>query len=299
MGSPMFLFSSRRTLVELWEEFERHNLRIRASRTRENYRRAIQRLAELLGRPPRVSDLTDENCAQLVRRLLADGKSAPTANNYAKSLLSLWRFAQLRGYIRTRPSIAKLPEPEPDTSTWSKRELAALWRTCSIQAGYIGPVLAKDWWLTLHCIAYDTAERTGALLVIRQDWINRDESVLRIPAEYRKGGTKRGCYRLRPCTLSQIDQIWHPERDLLFPGLELRNFHRHYRAILTLAGLPTGRRNGLQRIRRTVATLLEAAGGSATDFLQHTDRRTTARHYLDESRLEIPGPVELLPPVEW
>ena len=293
----MFFFSSHRSLLELWEEYERHNLRIRASRTRENYQRSIRRLAELLGRPPLVRDLTDENCAQLVRNLLEDGKSPPTANNYAKSLLSLWRFAQLRGYIRTRPSIAKLPEPEPDTSTWSKRELAALWRTCSIQEGFLGPVRAGDWWLALHMVAYDTAERTGALLVIKQDWINRDESVLRIPAACRKGGTKRGNYRLRPCTLSAIDQIWHPERDLLFPGLELRNFHRHYRAILTLAGLPVGRRNGLQRIRRTVATLLDRAGGDATKFLGHSDRRVTERSYLDG--LDNAGPVELLPPVEW
>jgi len=297
----MYLF--RRTpkdLHQLWREYQNHNLRIRAPRTRENYERAIRRLAVIVGsNPPQLEHLQDQHLAALVRELLAEGKSAATANNYSKCIKALWNYANLRGYTSTRPSIAKLIEPEPEVSTWNKRELAALFRTCSIQPGYIGPVLARDWWLTLHMIAWDTAERTGALLEIRQDWIDRDESLLRIPAEHRKGGTKRAGYRLRPCTMSQIDQIWHPERERLFEGLELRSFHRAYNAVLALAGLPVGRRNGLQRIRRTVATLLERAGGDATEFLQHSDRRVTRRSYLDDARREVPGPVELLPPVEW
>jgi integrase len=297
----MLFFPSRpSTVIELWREFENHNLRIRAPRTRDNYSRAIRRLAETVGRQvPRLSDLTDENCSAVVRHLLDEGKSAPTANTYSKCLKALWTFANLRGYVRTRPTLRKLTEPEPDTSTWNDRELTALWRCCAMQPGWIGPVRARDWWLTLHMLAWDSAERTHTLLSIEQPWIDRDESLLRIPAEVRKGGTKRAGYRLRPCTMAQMDQIWHPQRRLLFEGLEYRSFHRAYNAILALAGLPTGRRNGLQRIRRTVATLLKKAGGDPTHFLQHSDARVTERSYLDESRLDIPGPVELLPPVEW
>jgi hypothetical protein len=41
------------------------------------------------------------------------------------------------------------------------------------------------------------------------------------------------------------------------------------------------RKSGPQKMRRTFASHLEAAGGSETKALKHTDRRVTEESYLD------------------
>jgi integrase len=64
-------------------------------------------------------------------------------------------------------------------------------------------------------------------------------------------------------------------------GHKSGTFYRRYTMLLERAGLPTGRRWKPQCLRRTFATFLEAAGGDATEALDHSSRRVTKQSYLD------------------
>src|SRR5690606_35827652 len=53
-----------------------------------------------------------------------------------------------------------------------------------------------------------------------------------------------------------------------------------YSKIVERAGLPTGRKCGLHRLRKTAASVAWQAGLDPQELLDHKDRRTTQR-YLD------------------
>jgi integrase len=54
-----------------------------------------------------------------------------------------------------------------------------------------------------------------------------------------------------------------------------------YSAVLKAAHLPSGRLDKFHRIRKSVASHFEAAGGNATLLLGHTTRSTTVTSYID------------------
>ena len=86
-----------------------------------------------------------------------------------------------------------------------------------------------------------------------------------------------------------------PERDLLFafPWC-LGTFYNHYTRLLKDAGLPSTRRDKPQKMRRSFASHLEAAGGNATEALGHSTRKLTERSYIDPSIVTKPPPNRLL-----
>ncbi len=78
-----------------------------------------------------------------------------------------------------------------------------------------------------------------------------------------------------------LSQIRLPQRDLVFPWDRAQNYlWKVYGKIRKKAGLPAGRRDSFHRLRRSVASHMEAAGGNATDQLRHSGRRVTEA-YLD------------------
>lgn len=55
--------------------------------------------------------------------------------------------------------------------------------------------------------------------------------------------------------------------------------------LLKLAGLPPGRRNQTQRIRRSHLSYWQASGGDAAARANHSSPSVTWKHYLDRSML--------------
>ena len=73
------------------------------------------------------------------------------------------------------------------------------------------------------------------------------------------------------------------------------SFYNHYKRLLKLAGLPYEKqRSGLQKVRRTFASFIEAAGGNATAALAHTARSVTEKSYLDPRLIAAPPANEIL-----
>jgi integrase len=68
---------------------------------------------------------------------------------------------------------------------------------------------------------------------------------------------------------------------------------QRFSKIVKQAGIEDKRRNKFHKIRRTVATFFEQAGGDATRLLQHNSRKTTEA-YLDESMIQRTQAVDLI-----
>lgn len=63
--------------------------------------------------------------------------------------------------------------------------------------------------------------------------------------------------------------------------------------VLERAGLPTDSKSKFHRIRRTVASYYEAAGGNATELLGHSSRKITEK-YLDRRIVARPQAIDRL-----
>lgn len=271
-----------------------------SDRTTDHYHYALRKFASAVGHEPLLSDLSDRNLMLMVRAMRADGIAVATINRGPLSrILALWRFAARRGLVTTWPEISRLNEPQIVPESWTVAQVQQLLDGCARMPGRVGTHEAGDWWRAFNLVAFYTGERTGAILRIPYDGLNLAARTLVVPATCRKGRTKPAVYRDLPdVVVEALRAIESPRRPKLFawPLCESR-FYAAYTRLLQLAGLPSGRRHKPQKLRRTFATLLEAAGGDATKALMHSDRRVTERSYLDPTQATGPAPASLLPRV--
>jgi integrase len=88
-------------------------------------------------------------------------------------------------------------------------------------------------------------------------------------------------------------------RRLLFPWpYSPSTLYNHYSRLLRRAGLPDDRKSKPQRMRRSFASHLEAAGGNATAALKHSSRKVTERAYLDPRIVGGQNHARLLPRID-
>lgn len=272
--------------------------RIRSDLTRRQYVFAVQELEAMLGYPATIEDLTDENFVLLVRYMEAQKLQPRTINDRVGRLKTLANWCWRKGLIRCGPTVEKIPEPIRLPRAWNKQQLAALFGAARNMPGRIGPFLASHWWFAFLATAWWTGERTTALLALRWQWL--EGNVLYVPGEVRKGGRKDACYRLPVECVARLVGL-SGTSPLIFPwparqGQGCRKppgepgctgtFYKHYDALLRAAGLPTGRYQKVQKVRRSHATWKKIMGGDPTRSLLHDDPSTTARFYLDAGLLD-------------
>ncbi len=95
------------------------------------------------------------------------------------------------------------------------------------------------------------------------------------------------------CTLLKCLQ--RKSDDLVLPWhLTQPSLFDHFGMILKRAGLPHGRRDKFQRLRRMVASFLTAAGGNASLCLGPSSQQITQQNYLDPVISGVKGPAALL-----
>jgi integrase len=271
---------SRQTLWGLFESnYQRQNRS--CAKTAKQYQVQFTHYGRWLGREPTLDDLNDELLAAFLDHH-ANGRSAPTANKAYWCIVAIWRRASDLGMVLTRPTVQPLPEPDEIPFAWLVEELQAILRTCGVVPGMIGGVPARLWWLGLHWTIWSTGERIGALMSVKRSALNLQRGELYVSAELRKGRRKPRLYPLLPQAVDILREAQAFDREFLFPWpLCNATLYNRYKKILAASGLPTDRKCKFHRIRRSVASYLEAAGGNATDWLDHSGRRVTRRSYLD------------------
>jgi integrase len=272
-------------------------VKITSDTTVAHYGRSFKFYGQFLGKIPTLADLTDHNIGSFLRWLVSEKKVKPvTANGYTQRLIALWNWAAKVRMVERFPTVEKLPEPEVIPQAWSQDQLSALVAACR-RAGYkIEGIPASKWWLAFHYVLWDSGERKGAVMELRWDMLNVKNSSLTVPAEIRKGGRKAMVYRLKPKTIEALKAIREPERELIFPMKKHDSvFYLYYRQLIESAGLPyVPFKSGPQKMRRSFASYIKAAGGDATRALRHSTTRVTDDSYLDPTIADPTSPNELL-----
>lgn len=268
-------------LVDVCREcYFKLNSRIQCDATRRQYGFAVADFSEAIGHAAAVSDLTDDNVAAMMVFLRARKLAAKTINERRGRINALWSWLAKRGIVDKWPTIRRMTEPKRIPVAWSRDELRQLLAACRRLTGKVGDVPANLWWESLHQVAWSTGERITALMSCR--WEDLSGEWLSIPAEARKGKTADAQYRLSASAVESLDKIRQPSRELIWPWpLHPLYLWVRYKQIRSRAGLPTDRRSAFHRIRRSVASHFEAAGGNATALLGHSSRATTINAYLD------------------
>lgn len=281
------------TLNELMErEYFALNSRIRDEKTRTQYRIAMKNFRDAIGREPLLADLTDDNVTRLVLLLCRRNLAPKTTNERRGRINSMWSWLARRGVVTTWPTVPPIPEPERIPVAWSREQLTKLFHAADKERLLIDGVPAPAWWRSLHYAAWDSGERITAL--ISCCWPHLQGEWLLIPAELRKGKRKDRIYRMGADTLAAIDAIRQPERERIWPWPYCPNYlWVRYRILRKRAGLPIDRKSAFHRIRKSVASYYEQAGGNATELLGHTSRHVT-RSYLDPTIVKVVHPADVL-----
>lgn len=286
---------SQEVLLTVWYEeiFEPLRLRSRADNTRRLYRTTLRNFERFLGRAPLVADLNDLTVSRYLAWFRSLGRAPSTVNKEHANLTAIWRFAYRRDALKEWPNVEREVEPEREPQAWLDYEIQQLYEACDNEMGLIGEIPAKDFWRALILVIWDSGERIGA--VIGLTWANVDlvGGWVRVPAEVRKGKRRDRLYRISPETVDTLRRIKR-KPGAVFPWPYSKTYlWRRFGDVLSNAGLPNDGRSKFHRIRRTVASYYEAAGGNATELLGHTSRKTTLA-YIDRRIVQVTAPKDKL-----
>lgn len=285
------------TLRELYESYRVRRLRKASDGTRNKFCVVLNHFESAIGRTAFLADLNEPQFFSVLDHWAQILGSPHTANGYGAKIMALWRFACRRGWLQEWPeSDWQLHAPRRVPKAWTKEQLARLFTQLSKETGYIGGIDAAGWWLCLHHVLLDTAERIGAVLSLRWEDVDLSARSILIRGECRKGDADDRPYWLHEDTVTGLAAIREPARERVFPLCISRSaLWLRYKKILEKAGLPTGRESKFHRMRRTVASHVAAQKGkaAATEALDHSDGRVTEA-YLDPSIFKGIRPAELL-----
>lgn len=253
-----------------------------AAQTRKHYERAVHWLGLAIGRPAKISDLTDDHLRALLSWLQRERQQTPiTANTSHKCIVRLWRWCRDRGLITTGPTVPPLREPVQTPRAGSAAQLRQLVAAAVASPGTICGLPASTWWLALLALEWDTGCRASELLELRWEWLDWERAWLVVPAAARKGQRRDAAYGLMADTMRLLASIRQPSGRILRWDLDRSRYYQLWKELLLAAGLPTGRHFKTQWLRRSFASHLQAGGGDATAALGHSSRATTLNHYLD------------------
>jgi integrase len=240
----------------------------------------LRQFSRWLGRPAVLADLDEDRLSEFLAVRL-ETHAAATISRERSQLLALAKYAHHRGLLTEVPDVMPIRLLRKSPTSYTPGDMGRLVAAGRGAAGEISGVPARLFWPALFLVIYDCGCRSGAAWALR--WVDWSPPALLFRAEHAKQRSDQ-LLRVSQETVAAIEAIRRPSRDLIFawPYCPDHRFRR-VRAIFKAAGLPHGRHDQLQRIRRTTATLMHRAGYSATTQLGHSSDAVTRRHYLDTS----------------
>lgn len=272
-----------------------NNLKIRTEATIYQYGCAFKDFRDYLRREPLLADLTDDNLVGMMRMMLDRGCAPRTVNERAGRIRAAWNWLARRRIVEQFPTVQNLRETKRTPKAWTREQLALLMEECDVQGGRIAGVPARLWWKALHLVLFDTGARIGEILALRWEWIDLATGYVDIPAEVRKGGEKDACYQLHAETLATLAAIHLPHGELVFAWEKTESMlYIRYKRILKAAGLPHDRKSKFHRMRKSVASHLQAGGHNASQALGHSSAEVTRESYLDPHVVGMVSPSAVL-----
>ena len=174
--------------------------------------------------------------------------------------------------------------------------MSALVRAAKSVPGTVSGVPAGAWWSCILRLCWETAERIGAVLQLRWDDVDLDERYVVFRGETRKGGVRDIRRDISPELAEQMRAIQRRPADLVFQwDRQPTSLWFQLRRICANAGVTP---RGFHGLRKAAASYVAAAGGDATQLLDHSNPKLAKDHYLDESIVRPRSTaIDLLPPL--
>lgn len=262
------------------DSYRPHRLTGASPATIGQYGVTLNHFRRFLCREPQLHDLDSDRIVEFLT-WLSPGRSPGSVWNARKHLLALATFAHRKGAITEVPEVARVRQLRRAPTSYTIENIARLLTAARGTAGLIGQVPAPLFFSAIFLVFFDTGARAGAVWALR--WDDWHYPALLFRAEHAKERADQ-ILRVSDQTADALERIRRPTRDIIFlwPFCRRLKYNR-IRSIFIAAGLPHGRRDLLQRLRRTTATLMHRAGGNASLQLGHADPSMAARHYLDLS----------------
>lgn len=270
------------------------NLKITSGKTLDQYEIAFNFFDRFLGRPAKLSDLTEQTITRFLRYLHFDLKlAAKTANERAGRIIALWNWLARRRQVDMFPTVGRLKEAHRTPRAWTIDELQRLFAATDRCRGDICGVPASLWCKAMFAVIWNTGERIGAVLDV--EWQCLDRGTILFPARIRKFGKNDETFTLWPETMGLLDSmrtdfLGRPlkNRRIFETKFTISNLYYRFKQILSWANLPSDRYCKFHKIRVSHATWTQAFGGNATAALRHASPVTTQKHYIDPTICKIP-----------
>ena len=253
-----------------------------------------------------TEDLTDLTVVRFLRwraKTPHNGR-LPSHGSVLKDRTQLVAIATYAARKRLVPEFLELPRMRPlerIPRAYTHAEVEALVRQARIRVGSVGEVPSRWLWMTLPWAAYLTAERINALLSLRWQDVDLGRRVLLFRAEHRKGHTRdiERAITQQLADLMATRQPMHQPADLVWPWSRHRSKGSLWASLRILCKTSGVQYRGFHGFRRSSASYLTAAGGDATEHLDHDRPSTTKKSYLDPSIVRRgPSAADLLPPLD-
>lgn len=284
-------------LIDLFRNFYRPRRLLGRSKSNDKqYEIQIRHYERFLNRTPETRDLNDDSVSLFLDWFHNGGTRSPeTVNKAHTHLCALWRFAAQKRMVENWPDVSPMPVPERIPKAWQVEDMETIVDASAHTTGMIGRIDAAKFWVAFHRVLWCGGERTGAMLDLEWEWMNWRAKCLSVPGNVRKG-RKAMNYWLDADAIEALREIRRPSRKLIFEWpMHPSTFWLHYKRLIRRAGFEPSRNTGPQKMRRSFASHLEAAGGNATQALRHSSRSVTLKGYIDPTIVGRPKHAELLP----
>jgi integrase len=253
--------------------------------TIEQYRRAVNRFSDFIGKQATDDDLDRDNLNQFIK-LMQSRTTNTTAGNYRRALCRVWNYLT-EEHDKTAYEIRRLRRPktvEQPVVAWTMTDLKTLLASAETIEGRLRMgVEAKHYFSALLLTAYDTGLRPSDLFRLRWDQLDTQAKMFLLVQHKTK---KPHCVFISDETLTAIERIRHPHRDTLYP-LTWGGIRRWMEKIFKIARVHGFRRmpnKNLGTLRKTNATqvYIEDGEAAAAESLGHSSgSRIVRKHYID------------------
>jgi integrase len=279
-------------LDELRADYIAQNPAIKSIHTENLFAIVVGHFQRYLNRPALVVDLNDRTLTAYTKHRRHLGRQETTIENELVRLMVLWRFAASRGLISgPKWKLRRLRPKKPEAL--HRREVRQVFRAAAHARGLIDDVPRDVYFCALLGVIWDTFERINAIRSVHRNDIERGAKY--ISFRERKGNGRTLRWPLRWTTRRAMRKLLAAtDRERPFAVLSLSSMYDHYDQVLKDAGIEPRPANRPHGLRRSGGTHYHKAGGNATDVYDHSDPRTTKRHYIDPEVAGVVPPAALL-----
>jgi integrase len=274
------------------------------------YLATLKRFEEFLGHEPTLDDLTDLQAVRFVKwrgttphGLRRPVRPASVAKDVTQ-LRSLWNWAAKKRMARSDGQMIEFPDfkrphvPKPQPKAYTVAEVSALLRQAKTRKGVVGRVPACWFWMTLPRAQWEVGGRIGELLALRWGEVDLDRCTLTLLAETRKGHRQTLVVRISEELAKWLRPQRAGDKDYVWPWLEHRRIDSLYASLKILCRTAGVRYLPFHSLRKSTASYIKLAGGSAKGQLGHASEEMAEDHYYSADILPGESALDYLPPLD-